>query len=234
VFTKELGMWDGDPVSLHPHTPVDSAQRLVAMVGRDAILAEGRRAIEEADYRWAAQILHHLVFADPDDTEAQNLQADAYEQLGYQAEGPQWRGIYLTAAKELRDGILPAQFASASPDTILAMPIAILFDFVAIHLDGPAAADADVRLDFTFAGTGETWSVRVRNGVLNARPGASPDAQATLSGPKAALVGLLLQPGAATALLEKGAVTVTGDGSRIDAFIGLLVRFDADFAIVTP
>jgi alkyl sulfatase BDS1-like metallo-beta-lactamase superfamily hydrolase len=234
VFTKELGMWDGDPVSLHPHTPVDSAQRLVAMVGRDAIVAEGRRAIDAADYRWAAQILHQLVFADPDDTEARNLQADAYEQLGYQAEGPQWRGIYLTAAKELRNGILPAQFASASPDTILAMPIDILFDFVAVHLDGPAAADADVRLDLTFADRGETWSMRVRNGVLNARPGASSDAQATLSGPKTALVALLLRPGAATALLEKGALTVTGDRSAIDAFTELLIEFDPDFPIVTP
>jgi alkyl sulfatase BDS1-like metallo-beta-lactamase superfamily hydrolase len=234
VFTKELGMWDGDPVSLHPHTPIDSAQRLVAMVGRDAIVAEGRRAIDAADYRWAAQILHQLVFADPDDTEARNLQADAYEQLGYQAEGPQWRGIYLTAAKELRNGILPAQFASASPDTILAMPIDILFDFVAVHLDGPAAADADVRLDLTFADRGETWSMRVRNGVLNARPGASSDAQATLSGPKTALVALLLRPGAATALLEKGALTVTGDRSAIDAFTELLIEFDPDFPIVTP
>jgi alkyl sulfatase BDS1-like metallo-beta-lactamase superfamily hydrolase len=174
------------------------------------------------------------VFADPDDTEARNLQADAYEQLGYQAEGPQWRGIYLTAAKELRNGILPAQFASASPDTILAMPIDILFDFVAVHLDGPAAADADVRLDLTFADRGETWSMRVRNGVLNARPGASSDAQATLSGPKTALVALLLRPGAATALLEKGALTVTGDRSAIDAFTELLIEFDPDFPIVTP
>ena len=234
VFTKELGMWDGDPVSLNPHTPVDSAQRLVSLIGRDTILAEGRRAIDEADYRWAAQILHNLVFADPDDAEARGLQADAYEQLGYQAEGPQWRGIYLTAAKELRDGIIPARFASASPDTILAMPLDILFDFAAVHIDGERAADADIRLDLVFTDRGETWTMWVRNGVLNARSGTSAHPQATASGPKAAIVGLLLKPTAARALVEKGAVEVAGDLGAFDAYAAVVDEFDPDFAIITP
>ncbi|MCC2033482.1 alkyl/aryl-sulfatase [Microbacterium allomyrinae] len=234
VFTKELGMWDGDPVSLHPHTPADSAQRLVAMIGREAILAEGHRAIDAGDYRWAAQILHSLVFADADDAEARGLQADAYEQLGYQAEGPQWRGIYLTAAKELRDGVVPARFASASPDTILAMPLDILFDFAAVHVDGAAAADADLRIDFVFTDRGETWTMWVRHGVLNARPGSSPRAQATVSGPKSALVAVLVQPKAAAALIENGTVAVSGDASAIAAYSGIVDAFDPDFAIVTP
>src|ERR1017187_6294215 len=146
---RELSMWDGDPVSLHPHPPVESARRFVALVGADAILAEGRRAIEAADYRWAAEILHKLVFAEPGNTEAKSLQADAYEQMGYQAEGPQWRGIFLTAAKELREGVQPAPFTTVSPDTTMRMPIHLLFDFAAVHVIGDKAADADLRIDFT-------------------------------------------------------------------------------------
>ena len=88
VYTKELGMWDGDPVSLHPHPPAESAKRFVDLLGADKIMAEGQRAFEAADYRWAAEILHKLVFADPDNQTARELQADAYEQMGYQAEGP--------------------------------------------------------------------------------------------------------------------------------------------------
>ncbi|MHC2999553.1 alkyl/aryl-sulfatase [Microbacterium sp. HJ5] len=234
VFTKELGMWDGDPVSLHPHTPEASAKRLVAMVGRDAIIAEGNRAIAAADYRWAAQILHNLVFADPDDTEGRELQADAYEQLGYQAEGPQWRGIYLTAAKELRDGIVPARFATASPDTILAMPLDILFDFAAVHINGDRAADADVRIDFTFTDAGETWNMWVRNGVLNARAGVSAKAELAVTGTKGDLVGVLLKPAAATQLAAAGRVVLDGDATALDRLGALLDDFDPDFAIVTP
>ena len=99
-------MWDGDPVSLHPHVPVESAKRYVDLIGAEKILAEGQRAFDDGDYRWAAEILHKLVFAQPDNQAAKNLQADAYEQMGYQTEAPQWRGIFLTAARELREGVL--------------------------------------------------------------------------------------------------------------------------------
>lgn len=234
VFTKELGMWDGDPVSLHPRTPVDTATRYVAAFGRDPILAEGRRAVEAGDYRWAAQVLHHLVFADPHDDEARHLQADAYEQMGYQAEGPQWRGVFLTAARELREGILSAAFATASSDTIAGMPIDILFDYAAVHVIGEKAADVDVRIDLHFTGTDETWTMWVRHGVLNARAGAHPDTALTVSGPKAALAGVLLKPAAADALADSGAITLDGDRSALSTYATVVDEFDPNFPIVTP
>ncbi|MGW1991768.1 alkyl/aryl-sulfatase [Embleya sp. NPDC001921] len=234
VYTKELGMWDGDPVSLYPHPPVETARRFVDLIGAERIVEEGRRAFAAADYRWAAQILHTLVFADPDNHVARDLQADAYEQLGYQAEGPQWRGILLTAARELREGVRPATFASASPDTILAMPIDILFDFVAVHVIGDKAADADLRIDFHFTDLDRTWTMWVRRGVLNARPGASPDAALTVTGPKPALVATLLEPDSAHALADSGTITLTGDKSLLPSLASLLDTFDPNFPIVTP
>ncbi|MFG2596228.1 alkyl/aryl-sulfatase [Streptomyces sp. NPDC048462] len=234
VFTKELGMWDGDPVSLHPHPPVEAARRFVAMTGAEKILEEGRRALNSADYRWAAQILHTLVFAEPDNRAARELQADAYEQMGYQAEGPQWRGIFLTAAKELREGVQPATFATASPDTILAMPIDILFDFAAVHVIGERAADVDLRIGFRFTDLDETWTMRVARGVLNARRGAHPGTPLTVTGPKAALVGALLKPAAAPGMARDGKITLDGDETLLGAFAGLLDEFDPNFAVVTP
>ncbi|WP_282203819.1 alkyl/aryl-sulfatase [Kitasatospora fiedleri] len=234
VFTKELGMWDGDPVSLHPHPPVETARRFVDLIGADQVLAEGKRAIAAGDYRWAAQILHTLVFAQPDHQDARELQADAYEQLGYQAEGPQWRGIYLTAAKELREGVQAATFATASPDTILAMPVDILFDYAAVHLIGDQAATADLRIDFHFTDTDQTWTMWIANGVLNARRGASERTQLTVTGPKAALVGALLQPATAPQLARSGAITLDGDPTALHTLAGLLDDFDPDFPIVTP
>lgn len=234
VFTKELGMWDGDPVSLHPHTPVDTATRYMDLIGRDGVIAEGRRAFGAGDYRWATQILHHAVFADDSDTEARELQADAYEQLGYQVEGPQWRGIYLAAARELREGIIPAAFATASPDTILAMPLDILFDFAAVHVDGVKAANEDIRITFSFTDIGETWTMWVSNGVLNARASTLADTRATVSGGKADLVGVLLKPAAAPRLAAAGRITLEGDETALVRFGSVLDEFDPNFAIVTP
>lgn len=234
VYAKELGMWDGDPVSLHPHPPEASAKRFVEFAGADNILAEGRRAIEAADYRWAVEILHKLVFAQPDNTEARSLQADAYEQMGYQAEGPQWRGIFLSAALELREGVQPVPFVTASPDTILAMPVDILFDFVAVHVDGPKAADVDLHIDLTFTDRHETWTMWIRRGTLGARRGASPDTHLTVSGSKAALTGVLLRPDSATVLAKSGAITLDGDAGELASLGSVLDEFDPAFPIVTP
>ncbi|MFE5475663.1 alkyl/aryl-sulfatase [Nocardia sp. NPDC056541] len=234
VYTKELGMWDGDPVSLHPHTPVDAATRFVEFAGADNILAEGERAIATADYRWAAEILHKLVFAQPDNQRAKDLQADAYEQMGYQAEGPQWRGIFLSAALELREGTQPPPYVVASQDTILAMPIDILFDFVAVHIIGERAAEVDLRLDLDFTDAGEQWTMWVRRGVLNARRGKSDNPQVAVSGPKPFLVSTLLKPETAVPLADSGKITITGDPAVLSTFGTLLDEFDPAFPIVTP
>ncbi|HEY5856470.1 MAG TPA: alkyl sulfatase dimerization domain-containing protein [Aldersonia sp.] len=234
VYAKELGMWDGDPVSLNPLPATESGRRLVDLIGSDAILAEGRRAFDAGDYRWAVEILHKLVFAEPGNTTARELQADAYEQLGYQAEGPQWRGVYLTMAKELREGVVRQGFSTVAPDVIAAMPLDLLFDYAGVRVIGERAARVDLRIDFHFTDLDETWTMWVRNGVLHARSGASDKAQLTVTGPKAAVVGAVLQPGAIGGAVGAGVLTLDGDASVLDIYAGLLDEFDKEFPIGTP
>ena len=237
VFHKELGFWDGDPATILPLLPADNARRHVELIGRDRILAEGRSALEAGDYRWAVQVLHHLVFADPKDDEARELQADAYEQLGYQQENPQYRGIFLCAAQELRGGIhTEGQASTDSGDTILAMPPDLLFDYAAVHIDGARAADADLRMNFEFTDEepAQSWTMWVRNGVLNARRGAAPDAQLTVSGTKAGLVTTLLHPLKARRMSGTSQLSFTGDTSVLEDYGALLDDFDPAFNLVTP
>lgn len=235
VFHKELGFWDGDPATILPLLPQDHAQRHVELIGRDKILAEGRKAFDAGDYRWVVQLLHHLVFADPDDTEAKALQADGYEQLGYQAEVPQYRGIFLTAAMELRAGInSDHQLNTDSADTILAMPIDLLFDYAGVHIVGEKADDADISINFTFTDSGQEWTMWIRRAVLNARAGHVPDARLTLAGPKPLLAGVLLQPGKASAVLAGGTVEANGDLTTLDELAAITDTFNPSFNIVTP
>jgi alkyl sulfatase BDS1-like metallo-beta-lactamase superfamily hydrolase len=235
VFDKELGFWDGDPATIMPLLPADYARRHVELIGRERILAEGRTAIGAGDYRWAVQVLHHLVFADPADEEARQLQADAYEQLGYQQENPQYRGVFLSAALELRGGISTEGHAHTdSGDTILAMPVGLLFDYAAVHLDGERAADADVRINFVFTEEHEEWTMWVRRGVLNARQGTAPDAPLTVAGSKAMLVTALLHPRKAKRMGGTSMLTLSGDTSVLDRYAALLDEFDPAFSLVTP
>jgi Alkyl sulfatase C-terminal/Alkyl sulfatase dimerisation len=166
--------------------------------------------------------VYHLVFSDPGNTEAKNLQADAYEQLGYQQEIPQWRGIFLTAAMELRQGFHTEDaFSSVSPDTILNMPTELLFDFAAVHVVGERAADVDVRINVTVTGgeKDEQWTMWIANGVLNARPAHADDVQATVTGTMPAVVGLLRAAASGRQIVgsvtpgEQGDHACDGDGS---------------------
>jgi alkyl sulfatase BDS1-like metallo-beta-lactamase superfamily hydrolase len=164
--------------------------------------------------------------------------ADAYEQLGYQMEGPQWRGIFLSAAMELRQGVdMSSMGTSAAYDSVLAMPTDLLLDFAAVHVIGDIAADVDIRINITIDGTDSTaehWTLWVRNGVLNARPAHAPDAQLAVSGDKAAIATLLLAPTAATKLISSAALTTVGDIGVLDSFAAVMDRFDPAFNLVTP
>ena len=74
-------------------TPTDRARRALRRSRRcpDAAIAAARSAYESGDYRWVAELAGHLVFADPSHREARELQADAFEQLGYQSESATFR-----------------------------------------------------------------------------------------------------------------------------------------------
>ena len=105
VYQRYIGFYDGHPSSLDPLTPVEAGKKYVDFMGGiEELIEKARNAFESGDYKWVAEVLRHAVFADPENDEARLLQADAFEQLAYQAESGPWRDIYLTGAQELRNG----------------------------------------------------------------------------------------------------------------------------------
>ncbi|WP_275427367.1 alkyl sulfatase dimerization domain-containing protein, partial [Stenotrophomonas maltophilia] len=90
---------------------------------------------DKGEYRWVAEILQRVVFANPESKDAKEMLADAYEQMGYQAESGPWRSVYLQGAYELRNGVPSTGGTNvASPDTIKAMPPGMTFDYFAVRL----------------------------------------------------------------------------------------------------
>lgn len=245
VYQRYLGFFDGNPAHLHPHTPVEAGRRYVEfMGGAQELLRRARVSYDEGDYRWVAQVVDHLVFADPDDMEARSLQADALEQLGYQAESGPWRSFYLTGAQELRSGPPPLVIHSAErPDVMAAMTVEMLLQFLGVHLNGPEAAG--VSLAFTLevrdaspdggsGGPGELHAVGVTNGALHHRRGAPHrDAELTVETTHAALVAAIVS-GRLEQLVEDAETTVDGDVSVLVRLSDLLDGFELFFPIVTP
>ncbi|NJN82085.1 MAG: MBL fold metallo-hydrolase, partial [Caldilineaceae bacterium] len=204
--------------------------------GAENLLAKARESYAQGEYRWVAQVVNHLVFAEPDNKAARDLQADALEQLGYQAESGPWRNFYLSAAKELRDGVVVLDTPkTANPDVIKAMTLEMFFDLLAVRLIGPKAADKKIVMNAHFTDTEERYVLTVENGVLNyARGKQADDADVSLAMPRAVLNEILLGEATPADKLATGEAAIQGDPGKLAEFMALLDDFEFWFNIVTP
>lgn len=237
IYQMYLGWFDGNPANLHKHPPVEAAKRYVAaMGGEERVLELGQEAFDRGDYRWVAELVNHVVFANPDNQAARFLQADALEQLGYQAENGTWRGFYLMGAKELREGISKEEaISSVSPDIVRAMTIPMFLDYLAIRIDGEKAAQRDLKLNLAFTNPNEKYLVELENGVLLYTPNAeSSDADATITLSRRTWDQIQLKELSLEEAIQQGDVKTQGNANALAQLMSVTVDFDPKFPIVTP
>ncbi|MDG2308462.1 MAG: alkyl sulfatase dimerization domain-containing protein [Candidatus Binatia bacterium] len=239
VYQRYLGWFDGNPAHLHGLPPVAAGKKYVEfMGGAAATLEKARAAFEAGEYRWVAEVVNHVVFADPDDEEAKGMQADALEQMGYQAESGPWRSFYLSAAQELRHGIDRASAPNITDNAggvLPSMSVGMIFDSMAVRLNGPKAADQRISVNFDFTDTGEKFVLRVENGALSHTPNKQlGGADATMRLKRTALDALILGRTPFDQLLASGDLTIEGKAESLLGLFGLLDNFDSAFPIVTP
>jgi alkyl sulfatase BDS1-like metallo-beta-lactamase superfamily hydrolase len=235
VYQRYLGWYDSNPAHLHQLPPEEAGARYVELAGgAEALLARARGAFDAGEYRWASELLSHLVFADPSNREAALLQADSFEQLGYQCENPTWRNEYLMGAQELRGGVKDfGRIELATLDVLNAMPPEMVFDYLGIKLDGPRAAASTATIQWSIAdpadGSPTTYALELRNGCLVYTPGkqlAAPDA--TVRSTRATLAGVVFGSSALETL------DVGGDRAAVTGLFALLADFPFWFPIAQP
>ena len=236
VYQRYLGWFDGNPANLHPLPPADAGQRYVDLAGGpDALIAKARAAFDAGDYRWVAEVVNHLVFADPTNTAARELQADALEQLGYQAESGPWRAFYLTGAQELRNPMsaspTPRQAALAQ---LPRLPGGFLLDSLSVRLNGPKVGADEARFGVHFTDTGETFLVEVTNAVMRHYEDRAADGAPTVHLARPQLVQLVTGAAALEGALAEGSVRIEGDAGPFERYLGWLDRFDFWFGIAAP
>lgn len=236
VFQFYLGWWDGNP-ALYDRLPrTEAGKRFVkAMGGAKKVIAEAMRAVDKGDYRWAAEVMNHLVFAAPDNVAARQLQADVLEQMGYQAESGPWRDMFLTGALELRGGLSDDAVAStAGADVMAAIDIDMLFDFLGVKFNATRAGDADFAISLELTDTGEFFALEARNGVLNNRAGrklSAPDVRLRIAKP--ALLGLLGRQVELAQIVKDRLASIDGDPSILGRLFGLLDDFAPTFNLAS-
>ncbi len=237
VYQKYLGWYDANPASLNPLPQAESARRTVDyMGGASAVLAKARADFAKGDYRWVAEVAMQVVWADPANADARALAADAFEQLGYQAESGVWRNVYLSGANELRNG-LPrgSTTASSSADVVRAIPLDLFFDYLAVRLNPQKAGNRRLLVNWTFPDVNEKVQLTLENSVLSHVMGehaAKADATVTLD--RATLDRISLQQTTFPAAVQAGQARIEGDVAAVAGLLGMLDTFSPGFEIVTP
>lgn len=237
VINKYLGYYDGNPATLDPLSPEDSAQKYVEyMGGAEQVLKMASQAFAKGEYRWVAEVVNKVVFAEPNNRAARELQADALEQLGYQAENAGWRNSYLVAARELRNGVprhLPGPQPSAG--AIAAMDTGLIFDYLGVRLNPEKAAGRAFGINFVFPDIEQKYLLELKNSHLNNIKGVqSESAELTVTLDRADLNRLLLKQASPQSLIGEGKLKIAGDPQLLAGLFGMLEEFDFWFDVVTP
>ncbi|EMA8094721.1 alkyl sulfatase dimerization domain-containing protein [Enterobacter hormaechei] len=237
TYVFYLGWFDGNPATLDELPPEQAAKKFVEyMGGADAIMQKAKADYQQGNYRWVAQVTSKIVFADPQNATARNLEADALEQLGYQAEAGTWRNFYLTGAQELRNGVkkLPTP-NTASPDTVRAMTPEMFFDYLGVHINGVRAGNAKAVFNIDLGKDGGKYKLELENGVLNHTANAqAKDSDATITLDRTTLNDIILKKETLKQAMDKGDVKVSGDRAKLEEMLSYMDTFDFWFNIVTP
>jgi len=235
VINRYLGYWDGNPTTLIPLSPEDSAPLYVEMMGgAEAILAKGKELYDKGKYRHAQEILNKLVYSQPQNQKAKDLLADVFEQIGYQQESPSVRNSFLAAALELRSGIPTGETPkSTGPDMIRAMTTELMLDFLGIRLDSKKAEGKEFTINLVTPDNGEKFVIELSNATLTTIEGfqaKNPDLTLTID--RADL--LMTMMGAVTfdEQIASGRAKLVGDTPVFAQLKELIVHFDLGFEIM--
>lgn len=237
TYQRYFGWWDGNPANFNPLPPEQSAPKYVALAGgADKLLAAGKAAMAAGDYRWAAEMLNKLVFAQPDNQAARGALASAYDQMGYQAESGAWRNYYLAAAATLRGNAVESLSGNGqSRSFVSAIPTAVFFDALAARFDAAKGAALKGTFQFILPDSKETVAIVVGGGVEVPRYGvtdAAPTATVTLD--RKTLDDVMLGQAQFPVLMQSGVIRIDGDRMAFLSWFALHPPADPRFNVVVP
>jgi len=237
VYQRYFGWYDGNPANLDPLPPTEAGAKYVELAGgATKLLDQARAAYDKGEYRWVAEVVNHLVFADPENQDARELLAKAYDQLGYQAESGPWRDVYLTGAFELRHGG-PAQGIdpAASMDMIKYAPLESFLTAMAARIDAERAEGKTMTVNLVLTDVDESYVLELQNSVLrHEKRKPDPDANVTLRVTHGLFLKMLTGSAGLKDTLFSDDLTI--EGSRLDllSFFRLIDKPTGTFDIVIP
>ena len=235
VINRYLGYWDGNPATLVPLSPYDSAPLYVDMMGgASSIILRAEQLYSQGEYRLAMEILNKLVYAKPNNTRAKNLLADVFEQLGYQYESASLRNVFLSSASELRNGILVRSSSSTGSNSLQrALTTAQWWDAIGTRIDSEKADEMNFIINFSSPDTGENFVIEMSGATLSVLEGylaAKPDVSIEIN--RSDLEAVISGQETLASRLQAGYGSVSGDALVLAQLTAVIVDFEQNFEVL--
>lgn len=236
VYQYYMGWFDANPSNLDPLPPKDAAKKYIELAEGEAnALKNAQDAYSKAEYRWAAEVLKYVVFNNPANSQAKDLLAKTYRQLGYSAEAATWRNFYLSGAQELQ-GFTPLKSTSGRLGLLIHTPTERFLEAMATNLDVENLKNENQCMNLVLTDTQENFSLRIENSVMlfdKYENDRLPTNCPTLKLTKLLYLQLITGGADASKVLVSKDSEVKGNPLKIGKFFSLFKKSNNGFPIVT-
>jgi alkyl sulfatase BDS1-like metallo-beta-lactamase superfamily hydrolase len=228
VYGGYISWWNGDPAELRPTPRLEQARRTVEMMGgRDTVFAAAEKAFFDGDPQWTAELTTPLIRLNKDDWQARHLKAAALRVLGFQQTSSSLRGFYLTGAREL-DGLFdPSVVQHLVRETFINIdttPTAMVLENLRFAINPDRAEGQQQTVGYEFTDTGESFTLTLRNSVLEVTPAIADDPAAVVQLTREFGNRMLRGQESLQSGIDSGAVTVRGNRDAVQALHAVFDR----------
>ncbi|MCZ6807598.1 MAG: MBL fold metallo-hydrolase, partial [Deltaproteobacteria bacterium] len=236
VYQRYFGWYSGNPADLNPLPPSEAASRYVDyMGGAQAVIDKAQKSFDEGEYRWVAQVLDHVIFAQPDNQAAKELLAEAYRQLAYQSESGPWRDVYLTGAYELQFGPPDEGIKlSDAMEMLEQTPVIEFLTAMSVRLKAEKAHGKEMTINIVLTDLDQSYVLELKNSVLHYRESEpDPEANATLKITHPMFLKMMVGEAKLTDMVFSKELSIKGSKLDLVRFFALMDKPDSTFPIVT-
>jgi alkyl sulfatase BDS1-like metallo-beta-lactamase superfamily hydrolase len=205
------------------------AQNLVTLAGGiDAFKLQVSIAMNEQNYKWAAELVTHLLVLTPDDETLKNIKAAALRNLGFNSISPNGRNFYLTQALELegRAVIEKEEVTDASVALAKTFPVKNFISAMPTLLVPERSQGMFKTMSWHFPDVNKYYTLEVRSGVAEFREGLDAHADVKLEVNKDDWIEIILGQKNFPLALATGTVSLDGGIKKLPELSRFFAMFD--------
>ncbi len=197
------------------------------MGGRDKVFAAAEKAFFDGDAQWAAELTTPLIRLNKEDWQARHLKAAALRVLGFQQTSSSLRGFYLSGAREL-DGLFdPGAVQRMVRETFINIdttPTAMVLENLRFAINPERSEGQQQIVGYEFTDTGESFTLTLRNSVLEVTPSIADDSAAVVRLTREFGNRMLRGQANLQSGIDSGMVTIRGNRAAVQALHSVFDR----------